>query len=518
MTETDSSIRRTSATSVLESNRMQMSIGSEAKQQIIQHILVLKQIDVSDSEKLHSLENLIVLSITLQQRESQNILKTSGIIETVQNLILETSIPRIRSLSITLIQLLQQIGVESVEIADWRTLLSPLMSLLFNEDEQISHIGCQSILNVIKVKPDSIQGLLQLNIFDIAAMELNNTFPSDSTQTSSSSSSQQHSQLPVNVVLSILEVIEKLIRASSEAVQYTNKLKFALNRVKQMNPSRQLKSAIGAILFILDDEDEQQSDEKAKQTALQEANEQLRNLQEQFRVSEQAKRDFEERMRIAEEKARNEEQLKIAALEQARNAQEQNRNKDGEIIRLQTENIQLRQAQQSIIQQKQVNNAPIEDITSELENPDSQGHGIRFECIDGMLRRVVALHKSDLSFSLNKQIKNGIHSISVKFDKNSREQHEHIRGRVGIMKASYQIPYPCNPFSEPHRFNMLFYGAGTGNISFKGTDYPGNIKFRNGQLVTLELNADCGTLHFFVDGIQQPMFVSGINEPVKFFV
>lgn len=58
----------------------------------------------------------------------------------------------------------------------------------------------------------------------------------------------------------------------------------------------------------------------------------------------------------------------------------------------------------------------------------------------------------------------------------------------------------------------------TGNISFKGTDYPGNIKFRNGQLVTLELNADCGTLHFFVDGIQQPMFVSGINEPVKFFV
>ncbi|KAA6336145.1 MAG: hypothetical protein EZS28_052899, partial [Streblomastix strix] len=24
-------------------------------------------------------------------------------------------------------------------------------------------------------------------------------------------------------------------------------------------------------------------------------------------------------------------------------------------------------------------------------------------------------------------------------------------------------------------------------------------------------------LHFFVDGVQQPVFVKGINEPVKFF-
>jgi hypothetical protein len=34
----------------------------------------------------------------------------------------------------------------------------------------------------------------------------------------------------------------------------------------------------------------------------------------------------------------------------------------------------------------------------------------------------------------------------------------------------------------------------------------------------MELNMDAGTLHFFKDGVQQPVFVHGINEPVKFWV
>jgi hypothetical protein len=34
----------------------------------------------------------------------------------------------------------------------------------------------------------------------------------------------------------------------------------------------------------------------------------------------------------------------------------------------------------------------------------------------------------------------------------------------------------------------------------------------------MELNCEAGTLHFFVDGVQQPLFISGINEPQKFFV
>ncbi|KAA6359060.1 MAG: hypothetical protein EZS28_045413 [Streblomastix strix] len=56
-----------------------------------------------------------------------------------------------------------------------------------------------------------------------------------------------------------------------------------------------------------------------------------------------------------------------------------------------------------------------------------------------------------------------------------------------------------------------------GKVYFKGTGTPGNVQFSDGQLIAMELNADVGTLHFFVDGIQQPVFVRGVNEPVKFW-
>ncbi|KAA6377400.1 MAG: hypothetical protein EZS28_027072 [Streblomastix strix] len=44
----------------------------------------------------------------------------------------------------------------------------------------------------------------------------------------------------------------------------------------------------------------------------------------------------------------------------------------------------------------------------------------------------------------------------------------------------------------------------------------GDDQYKALDLITMELNADVGTLHFFVDGIQQPVFMKGINEPVKF--
>ncbi|KAA6317011.1 MAG: hypothetical protein EZS28_053558, partial [Streblomastix strix] len=56
-----------------------------------------------------------------------------------------------------------------------------------------------------------------------------------------------------------------------------------------------------------------------------------------------------------------------------------------------------------------------------------------------------------------------------------------------------------------------------GKIYYKGYEKYCNSKFSDGQLITMELNLDAGTLHFIVNGIQQPMYVQGINEPVKFW-
>jgi hypothetical protein len=57
-----------------------------------------------------------------------------------------------------------------------------------------------------------------------------------------------------------------------------------------------------------------------------------------------------------------------------------------------------------------------------------------------------------------------------------------------------------------------------GLVCFEGKETKGNKHFSDGQLLTMELNMDDGTLHFFVDGRQQPVLVCGIIEPVKYFV
>ncbi|KAA6373041.1 MAG: hypothetical protein EZS28_031433, partial [Streblomastix strix] len=145
------------------------------------------------------------------------------------------------------------------------------------------------------------------------------------------------------------------------------------------------------------------------------------------------------------------------------------------------------------------------DNKSELENPDPTGQGVRFERIQDLNRKAVALKEEVLSVSLNKVIKDGIHRIEVRFAKSN--QLGHSFGSVGIVKAGYKIPYPCDSSSEPHNLNMLDYFGHRGEIYFKGTTTLGNVQFSDGQLIAMELNADVGTLHFFVDGIQQPFYI-----------
>ncbi|KAA6358868.1 MAG: hypothetical protein EZS28_045605 [Streblomastix strix] len=64
---------------------------------------------------------------------------------------------------------------------------------------------------------------------------------------------------------------------------------------------------------------------------------------------------------------------------------------------------------------------------------------------------------------------------------------------------------------------MICFNVSNGNICYKGKSTPGNSKCFNGQKIGLELDKGKGRLHFFIDGIQQPVFVHGINEPVRFY-
>ncbi|KAA6382673.1 MAG: hypothetical protein EZS28_021799 [Streblomastix strix] len=156
-----------------------------------------------------------------------------------------------------------------------------------------------------------------------------------------------------------------------------------------------------------------------------------------------------------------------------------------------------------------------EDKTSELFNPDTTGQYIRIERVDGLNRKAVALQVKEVVIPLNKEITKGIHSVSARFEKSNK--YGSANADVGIAKESFVITCPCNIDAEENYKSLLYYFGSTGKVYCKDRKIEPNSKFSDDQLITMELNADLGTLHFFVDGIQQPAFVSGIKESVKFY-
>ncbi|KAA6384340.1 MAG: hypothetical protein EZS28_020130 [Streblomastix strix] len=156
-----------------------------------------------------------------------------------------------------------------------------------------------------------------------------------------------------------------------------------------------------------------------------------------------------------------------------------------------------------------------EDKTNEFENPDATQKLIRLERVDGLNRRAVAVQHDDFIVPLKKEISEGIWKLSGKFDK-CDALGGFIPGSVGIVKASHKVPVPCDTAAEPNMDSMLeFHGRGV--IVHKHQFNPGNGQFNNNQLIELELNLVSNTLHLFIDGKQQPNFVQGIKEPVKFY-
>ncbi|KAA6362885.1 MAG: hypothetical protein EZS28_041587, partial [Streblomastix strix] len=51
-----------------------------------------------------------------------------------------------------------------------------------------------------------------------------------------------------------------------------------------------------------------------------------------------------------------------------------------------------------------------------------------------------------------------------------------------------------------------------GSVWYKQQPKEGNQGFRDNDTVSLEMNCDKHTLTFFVNDIQQPVYITGINE------
>ncbi|KAA6355597.1 MAG: hypothetical protein EZS28_048876, partial [Streblomastix strix] len=57
-----------------------------------------------------------------------------------------------------------------------------------------------------------------------------------------------------------------------------------------------------------------------------------------------------------------------------------------------------------------------------------------------------------------------------------------------------------------------------GNVYYKGAATTGNTGFAQNQIIKMEYDSEKGTVIFFVNGTQQPVYISGIKEKIRFVI
>ncbi|KAA6379371.1 MAG: hypothetical protein EZS28_025102 [Streblomastix strix] len=139
--------------------------------------------------------------------------------------------------------------------------------------------------------------------------------------------------------------------------------------------------------------------------------------------------------------------------------------------------------------------------------------------IDGYQKKIVKLSDDYNTISLAHVLDQGIWSLESIFQTIEDETTVHFSA-IGIVQDSYDIPSDAAHCLQPHTAHMAaFTGLSySGGVNHKEQDIYGNASFKENQSLRLEFDSDKGTLVLFIDDVQQPVYVSGIKEKVRFII
>ncbi|KAA6384564.1 MAG: hypothetical protein EZS28_019907 [Streblomastix strix] len=149
-----------------------------------------------------------------------------------------------------------------------------------------------------------------------------------------------------------------------------------------------------------------------------------------------------------------------------------------------------------------------------IHNPDPSK--IEFTDVDGVQKKITYLSGFYNTVSLTQVLENGIWSMEAQI------QNAQFRcGAVGIVRDSHYFSIGACPSDSDSRDHCVVYaGMGwgpNGSVFYRGNNV-GNQIYNSNQIVRSEYDSDKGILIWFVDEVQQPVFVTGINEKVRFII
>ncbi|KAA6396491.1 MAG: hypothetical protein EZS28_007983 [Streblomastix strix] len=134
--------------------------------------------------------------------------------------------------------------------------------------------------------------------------------------------------------------------------------------------------------------------------------------------------------------------------------------------------------------------------------------------IDGVKKQIIKKFINATTISLSQVLEDGIWEVEMEFSDNSGSG-------VGIICDSLNIPVDNAPGKSPIKeYTAIQYNNDWGDdkVQCKGNKIPGNAGFKGKQKIKQQFDSEKGTLIFFIDGVQQPVYISGINEKVRFIM
>ncbi|KAA6364662.1 MAG: hypothetical protein EZS28_039811, partial [Streblomastix strix] len=363
-------------------------------------------------------------------------------------------------LSTTILHIVGVYDKVSDDVVRANATIEPLIQIIHSPNEGRSKSACATLLSLID--DDIIQAsLLSTGFLGI----VHHTLTSKPEEQKKSSSSSEDGTVPNHVKLGLLEIVLKLAEGG-EGLEPLAVLIPILEELKSKGQGK-IKSKAKTIMNQLNGEG--------------------------MATSSKSEKEKIERIRELEETVHRQE-------EELRKEKDELRKEKEEIVKLKEENEKLKPK------------LP-QDLTIAIINPDIGDYFTTPEA-NGQLKISKRQDKWN-TFSLSQILENGVYAIEAEFF-NSHNGY----GAVGVVRDTYIIPTDAYFTQNPHNQHMAAYSGqawGTGGlVYYKGAPTVGNTSFADNQIVKAEYDSEKGTLIFFLAGTQQPVYISGIKEKVRF--
>ncbi|KAA6361720.1 MAG: hypothetical protein EZS28_042754 [Streblomastix strix] len=221
---------------------------------------------------------------------------------------------------------------------------------------------------------------------------------------------------------------------------------------------------------------------------------------------EESNRIKDEQLRLKDEQLRlKDEELKHERDEKEKEKTEKIR-KEKEINTLKTENEKLKE-QIEKMKPKLSLDAPISIINQDPSD-------IKLIGMDGLKKKIIKKQNKWNTISLSQVLEDGIWEMESEF---TNDNH----AAIGIVRDSHNLISGVAANESPnnqHTAILFNQSWNRGQVLCKGKEISGNTGFKGKQKVKQQFDSGTGTLIFFIDGILQLIYITGIQEKVRFIV